>query len=283
VNALNAATVSRPHLHSAGQAIAFALLGVGLGLALIMGKEHLYTLQGGVSEIAGLLPFGYAFGAGMVAAVNPCGVLLLPSLVAYYLANSVAGDAAAWLKARNAVILGASATLGFVVLFAVVGSIFAAGGRAMASYFPVAGLAAGVSLALLGLWLVVTGQTLAVPSASRAMAGVRLNPDFRSMFIFGVGYGIASLACTLPVFLVVAAASLAASSPLQALGGFVGYALGMGSMLTAVIVWAAFFQDAVTRWLKGILPYFHRVAASLLLGAGIFVIHYWLGPSGFLK
>jgi cytochrome c biogenesis protein CcdA len=281
VKAPTAATVSVPH--GAGQPIGFGLLGVCLGVALILGKEHLYTLQGGVSEIAGLLPFGYAFGAGMVAAVNPCGVLLLPSLVAYYLANSVASGAAGWLKARNAVILGASATLGFVVLFAIVGSIFAAGGRALGSYFPVGGLAVGVGLTLLGLWLVLTGQTLAVPSASRAMAGAQFNPDFRSMFIFGIGYGVASLACTLPVFLVVAAASLGAGGPLQALGGFVGYALGMGSMLTAVIVGATFFQDAVTLWLKGIVPYLHRMAASLLLGAGIFVIYYWLGPSGLLK
>lgn len=258
------------------QAGIFLALGLILGLLLAAAKENLYQLQGGTANLAALLPFGYAYGAGMVAAVNPCGILLMPSLVAYYLGTEEGAQAPWWTRAGKAFLLGAMATLGFVALFAVVGFAFAAGGRALGSYFPIAGLAIGVLMAALGIWLCLTGRSFGLTSAGRAMGGVSLRSDPGSLFLFGVAYGIASLACTLPIFLVVVGTTLAAGGLLLATAQFVAYALGMGSMLTAVIVGAAFFRTAVARSLRGAVPYLHRLAASLLLGAGIFIIDYWL-------
>jgi cytochrome c-type biogenesis protein len=253
----------------------FVALGVGLGLALIAGTDAVYQLQGSASDVVSVLPFGYAYAAGMVAAVNPCGVLLLPSLVAYYLAGAHAADAPWWERSSGAFLLGAIATLGFVTLFAAVGLVFTVGGRALGAYFPIGGIIIGVVLAALGLWLAVTGRPFGLASATRAMGGVRLGSSPRSLFAFGVAYGIASLACTLPVFLVVVGTALSAEGLLQGAGQFVVYALGMGTVLTAVVVGAALFQTAVTSLLRGVVPYLHRLSASLLLGAGIFLIYYW--------
>lgn len=258
------------------QAGIFLALGLILGLLLVATKDNLYQLQGGTANVAALLPFGYAYGAGMVAAVNPCGILLMPSLVAYYLGTEMGGQASWRTRAGKAFLMGAMATLGFVALFAVVGFGFAAGGRALGSYFPIGGLAIGVLLAALGIWLCLSGRSFGLAGAGQAMGGVALRSDPRSLFLFGVAYGVASLACTLPIFLVVVGTTLAASGLLPATAQFVAYALGMGSMLTAVIVGAAFFRGAVARSLRGVVPYLHRLAASLLLGAGIFIIHYWL-------
>jgi len=261
---------------AAAQPLVFAAIGVAFGLLLIGGTETLYRVQGGASDVAGLLPFGYAYAAGMVAAVNPCGVLLLPSLVAYYLGGDDAPRLTTWGRAARAALLGAMATAGFVALFASFGLVFAASGRALGALFPVGGLAVGIALASLGLWMVMTGRSVGLASASRAMGGVRLQADVRSMFLFGVGYGVASLACTLPVFLVVVGTTLTATGIVQAAAQFVAFALGMGTLLTAVIVGAAFVRSAVTRSLRAALPYLHRLAASMLLGAGIFLTHYWL-------
>jgi predicted transporter len=43
-----------------------------------------------------------------------------------------------------------------------------------------------------------------------------------------------------------------------------------------VILGATLFQAAVTRWTRAIAPHVHRLAAAFLLGAGIFIVHYWL-------
>jgi cytochrome c biogenesis protein CcdA len=254
----------------------FVALGVVFGLVLIAGTDAVYQLQGGASDVVSILPFGYAYAAGMVAAVNPCGVLLLPSLVAYYLAAEHVAETAWWERSTSAFLLGVMATLGFVALFAVVGLVFALSGRALGAYFPLGGTVVGLALAGLGLWLAVTGRPFGLASAGRAMGGAHLGSTPRSLFAFGVAYGIASLACTLPVFLVVVGTALSAEGIVQAAGQFVVYALGMGTVLTAVVVGAALFQTAVTRVLRGVLPYLHRLSASLLLGAGIFLIHYWV-------
>jgi cytochrome c-type biogenesis protein len=254
----------------------FLALGVGLGLGLIAGTDRVYELQGSASEAVSVLPFGYAYAAGMVAAVNPCGVLLLPSLVAYYLGSDERVAIPWWERTSSAFLLGLLATLGFVALFGTVGLVIGLSGRALGAYFPVGGMAIALGVTALGVWLALTGRSFGLASAGRAMGGVRLASNPRSLFLFGVGYGVASLACTLPIFLVVVGTALGSGGLLPAAGQFVVYALGMGTVLTAVVVGAAFFRAAVTRLLKGALPYLHRLSASLLLGAGIFLIHYWM-------
>jgi cytochrome c-type biogenesis protein len=279
-------TTLAPARGQAREAIVFAVVGVALGLLLITAKEQLYAIQGGVSEVANVLPFGYAFGAGMLAAVNPCGVLLMPSLVAYYLGSAgVAQDD--WVtRGWRAFLFGLMATLGFVVLFALVGLAFAVtrqllGANSLGSFFRYGGFAVGLGLAALGLWMIASGRTFGPASASRAMGYVQLRRDAGSLFLFGIAYGVASLACTLPVFLVVVStASFGAPNLASSATQFLAYALGMGTMLTAVIVAAAFFSGAVTHVLKRVVPYLHRAGAAMLLGAGIYIVYYWLPELG---
>src|SRR3990170_297595 len=51
--------------------------------------ELIYTLSqlasAWLGNVADLLPVGYAFGAGMVSTVNPCGFALLPAYLGLYL------------------------------------------------------------------------------------------------------------------------------------------------------------------------------------------------------
>ena len=56
--------------------LAFALVGVLFGAVLVGLGEDIQRGFGGMSTLAGALPVGYAFAAGMVATVNPCGVML---------------------------------------------------------------------------------------------------------------------------------------------------------------------------------------------------------------
>lgn len=249
---------------------------------MVAGSKSVYAVQAGAAGLADLLPVGYAFGAGMVAAVNPCGVLLLPSLVAYYLAGSAtAGQASAGGRLGRALLLAAMATLGFVGLFGFVGAVVGAGGTALAAAFPVGGLAVGLLLTAVGAWLVVSGRTLGVLAAGRAMGRVRL-AGVRSLFLFGVAYAVCSLSCTLPIFLVVAGTALAAGGALAAVREFVAYGLGMGVVLTAVVLAATLFEGAAARWARLVVPYVHRLAAAFLLGAGIFITDYWLSAQRLL-
>jgi cytochrome c biogenesis protein CcdA len=254
-------------------------LGLGFGLGLIALGNRIYGLQDSMSTLAALVPLGYAFGAGMVASANPCGILLLPSVVAYYLARGEGAELSGGRRAARALLLAVMATLGFVTIFAAVGLIIGAGGRALAGAFPIGGFLVGLLLVGLGGWLALSGRSFGIVAASGAMDRVQLGSDLRSLFLFGIAYAVTSLACTLPIFLVVAGSALAAGGPLAAAGQFVSYALGMGSVLTVVILGAAFFESAVRRAVRRVVPYVHRLAAAFLLGAGVFLVKYWLTAS----
>jgi cytochrome c-type biogenesis protein len=236
-----------------------------------------------MANLTALLPVGYAFAAGMVASVNPCGFFMLPSYISYHLGTEEAGfyESPAAFRLLKALLLGGVATAGFVVLFAAIGAIIASGGRWLITVFPYAGVAIGVVMIGLGLWLLVTHRTLGIMAASRAMVTPKRN--LRNIFLFGVGYAVCSLSCTLPVFLVVVGSALASRGLLASFEQFVGYALGMGTVLVAVTVGAALFRGTVARWLRGAIPYVHRMSALFLLAAGAYLIYYWVFYADFFR
>ncbi len=253
--------------------ILFVLGGVALGAGLLASTQAVYLAQGQFATFFGWLPVGYAFAAGMVAAVNPCGILLLPSLAAYALARTDPESGARRLG--RAVRFGLLSSLGFLLLFGFVGLVVGAGGYALIQAFPYGGMLAGAALVILGSWLALSGRAFGLASATRVWERVRLHNDLLSFFAFGVAYGICSLACTLPVFLAVVSSALASGSLAVAAGQFVGYALGMGTVVTTVLIGAAFFEAAVTLWVRAAVPYVHRTGAAFLIGAGIFTVGYW--------
>lgn len=249
-----------------------ALFVAGLILLLVRLQS---AAEAATSGLVGVLPFGFAFGAGVVASVNPCGFLLLPSYVSYHLGTEEAGyyQRPPSTRLARALLLGLVATAGFVVVFAGAGTVLAAGGQWLAGYFPVLGVLAGVAMLGAGFYLLVTHQTLMLAAATRA--SVSPGRNLGNVFLFGVAYAVGSLGCTLPVFLVVMGTAISSRNLTQAAGQFLGYSLGMGLVLVAVTVGAALFRNAVGRALRGLVPHVHRLSAFFMIGAGAYLIYYW--------
>ncbi len=250
----------------------------GVLLVLIAVQSRVET---STASVAALLPVGYAFGAGMVASVNPCGFLMLPSYLAYHLGTEETGfyEAAAAKRALKALALAGVATGGFVAIFATAGAVVAAGGQWLVNVFPYTGVAVGVAMSALGLWLLITRRTIGIMVASRV--GISPQRNLRNVFLFGIAYATGSLSCTLPIFLVVVGTALAGQQgALHALSQFISYALGMGTILVAVTIGAALFRGAVARLLRTVVPYVHRTSALFLLGAGVYLLYYWLFYAG---
>src|SRR5215470_10881353 len=66
-------------------------------------------------------PFGYAFVAGMVASVNPCGFVLLPAYLAYYLGGDVDGGPGSRRPMIRALAVSATVAASFALLFGLAG------------------------------------------------------------------------------------------------------------------------------------------------------------------
>jgi cytochrome c biogenesis protein CcdA len=229
-----------------------------------------------MANLATLLPVGYAFGAGMVASVNPCGFFLLPSYISYHLGTEQTDYYHTPVGERmlKALLLGSVATAGFVVIFALTGGLISASGQWLIRVFPFAGVVVGAIMVLLGLWLVVTRRTLGIMAASRVTVSRERN--LRNVFLFGVVYATGSLSCTLPIFLVVVGSSLSSQGLAASFGQFLSYALGMGTILIAVTIGSALFQGSVTKWFRRAMPYIHRASAMFLVAAGAYLIYYWV-------
>lgn len=238
------------------------------------------SAESSIANLAALLPVGYAFGAGMVASVNPCGFFMLPSYISYHLGAEDPDfyDASMLSRLGKSLLLGGVATLGFVVVFAIAGSLISAGGQWLIRVFPFAGMAIGLAMVVLGIWLLLTRRTLGIMAASRVTVSRERN--LRNVFLFGIAYATGSLSCTLPIFLVVVGGSLAGQSLASSFGQFISYALGMGLILVAVTVGSALFQGSVARWLRQAIPYVHRASALFLVAAGAYLVYYWLFLAG---
>ena len=271
-----------PETGAAGQsrarqlAVTFGLPALGVGAILLLLLSVRNSAETAVAGLASALPIGYAFGAGMVASVNPCGFFMLPSYISYHLGTEEPAFAQMSSSRRlfKALLLGAIATLGFVLVFAAVGSLISLGGQWMIRVFPYAGIAIGALLVVLGGWLLVTRRTLGIMAASRVVAP--RERSLRGVFLFGVAYAIGSLSCTLPIFLVVVGSSLASQGWGASFGQFVSYALGMGTILVLVTIGSALFQGALAQRLRAAIPYVHRASAMFLIGAGAYLVYYWV-------
>ena len=220
--------------------------------------------------------------AGALAAVNPCGFPLLPAFLSFYVGARDEGRPAGTSRVGEGLAVGLLASAGFLVAFAALGLPIAYGAKLVADALPWAGIVIGVALATLGAASLV-GRPFSLPR--RAPLRVGRGRGAASVVVFGAGYGIASLGCTLPLFLALVGASATAGG-LATLAAFAAYGIGTGVVLTALSLGAALLKDGLARGLRRLLPFIGRIGGALLVVAGAYVTYYWwrvhFGPSATL-
>lgn len=217
----------------------------------------------------------FAFGAGLLAPLNPCGFAMLPAFLGYYLGEAPRDEVVPSSFARlvQGFAVGAAVSLGFAGAFAGAALLVSLGLRSLVTYVPWAAAVIGLVLVALGV-AVIAGRTLALRPIERFRPAQ--GRAFRRMALFGAAYATASLSCTLPILLVVVAQALATSNPLGILGVLAAYAAGAATVLTAVSVSTALARGAVARRLRRVLPYVGRLGGVLLVASGLYLVAYWL-------
>lgn len=239
-----------------------------------------------MDALVNALPVGYAFGAGMVSTVNPCGFAMLPAYLAFYLGTGDTGfyERPAAFRAAKALGIGLTASAGFVVLFTGVGAVISAGGSFVVPAMPWIAVLIGASLVVLGL-VMFSGRSVRAGFMGRLAARI---PDggaggALSFFLFGLAFGAASLSCTLPIFLMVVGSAVATGGFFPGLVQFVSFGLGMSLVLIVVTLGIALFKEGLlVGRLRRAIPYMQRVAAVLLVVAGAYITYYWMFQGGLL-
>lgn len=236
-------------------------------------------------------PLGLAFTAGLVATVNPCGFAMLPAYLSYFLgldddaaAPGATGDccdtvgngqshAGVDASLSRALVVGAVVSAGFLLVFGVTGALVTVGIRSFIDYVPWVAIIIGIALAALGVAM-LRGFHLSA-SLPRLERGGR-SRRYSSVFAFGVSYAVASLSCTLPVFLAVVASTVTRTNFTSGLATFLAYGLGMALVLVAVTVALALAKHSLVTRLRGAMRHVDRVAGALLVVAGAYIVYYWV-------
>lgn len=270
---------------AAGAAVAGAFITGGGSGALVLGVESLSSSSSAVLDRAAtLLPLGFAFGAGMVSAANPCGFAMLPAFLGLFLSGSSERTEHPLARLRRALIVSAAVTAGFVLLFGIVGLTISAGARSLAVGFPWLGLATGALLILAGAWMAAGGTIYASLGERLSAPLARVGGEGPGRyFTFGLAYGLASLSCTLPIFLAVLGSTLTLATLPDTVLQLVLYGLGMGLVIALLTLSIALFQNALVNTIRQAVRYIAPVSSVLLLLAGSYIVYYWLTVGGLLS
>jgi cytochrome c-type biogenesis protein len=210
---------------------------------------------------------------GMVATVNPCGFAMLPAYLSYFLGLEGSEAAAPRANVAQAMRVSLAVAAGFMAVFAVAGTIVDLTSLPVYEGVPWISVVIGLALVVLGVAMLAGFElSVALPRLDR---GGR-ERTVRSMFVFGVSYAIASIGCTLPLFLGSVAGTVRRESFVDGLVVFLLYGLGMTLVLTALTVAIALARTSLVRLLRRSLPYVTRVSGALVALAGAYVAWYGL-------
>lgn len=211
-----------------------------------------------------------ALGAGLVAALNPCGFAFLPG----YLGLVIAGDgyplnrAAALARAGVATL---AMCAGFVTVFGVFGLLVSPLIASAQRYLPFATVVIGVLLITLAVRLLAGRDiTMAMPK----LFGGTPTGRMRSMYGYGVGYAVASLSCTVAPFLAMISTTFRQGKILTGMLAFLAYAGGMALTVGVAAVAVAFFGATANGAVRRILPHINRVGGAIVLLTGLYVTYY---------
>lgn len=217
-----------------------------------------------------------AFSAGMVATVNPCGFALLPAYLTYFLglddsgAEPDSGTGTRRSPVIRALVVSSAVTAGFLVVFGIMGLLWSSVSSLVGQRLPWFTIVMGVALVVLGIAVLRGFEPMVrLPHLDVGRQGREL----ATMFLYGISYAIASLSCTIPVFVGLVSVTLDGSFA-ESVGAFVAYGLGMGMTLAILTMAVALARTGIVTTFRRLLPHMQTISGALLVVAGVFVAYY---------
>ena len=215
--------------------------------------------------------FAYSFMLGILAAVNPCGFVLLPAYLLYFLGIDSANPAAQRAPIRRALLVSAAVSSGFMLVFLVIGTISRLFTQWIELNAKYAGLLIGVALVVMGLAMLAGWKpSFITPSIS----GER-DRSLRAMFIFGIAYAVASIGCTIGFLTTAIFGSIGLNGFASGVLSIVLYGAGMGLLVSTLTVTLAVARGGLLRVLKNGLRYMDKLAAGFIVLTGLYLTWYW--------
>lgn len=213
-----------------------------------------------------------SFIRGMLAAVNPCGFVLLPTYLLYFLGLSNAEVGTRRAPISRALVVSLAVSAGFLAVFIVIGSIaefFTSWVTSNAKYLT----------GLIGLVFVVLGFAMLfgyrLPISTPKLDKGGRDRTLWSMFVYGIAYAVASIGCTLPLFLGVLFGTAERAGYAAGVANVVAYSLGMALLVTALTVTLAVANVGMLRVLRSSTQYVEMIAGAFVMLSGVYLLWYF--------
>ena len=214
-----------------------------------------------------------AFTSGVLIFFTPCGVALLPAYVTYIIGGEEAQKMSTRQKAWAGFKVGLVVSAGIVTVFVLAGAVVAAFGNVLAPYAKGIAITVGALLVVLGI-LMLLGKSISVSIPHSLKADKKTTGRF---FLFGVGYALGGIGCTLPAFLFIVFSGLSSGSWQAALLIFLAFSAGTVLLMLGVTTISAVSAQLVSRWISHYMRIINRVAGAVIVVAGLYLILFQFG------
>ena len=214
-----------------------------------------------------------SFIRGLVAAVNPCGFILLPTYLMFFLGLEGARPGTQRATLRRALLVSASLSAGFLAVFLVAGAIsynFTTWINENSKY---ATVVIGASLLVLGIAMLCGYKLPFVTPDMRT--GDTTERTVRAMFVFGLAYAVASIGCTIGLFIATVFSTSAREGVAAGFGNVIAYGAGMALLVSALTIALAFANTSLLKVLRSGMPYVDRIAAAFVVLSGLYLLWYF--------
>ena len=213
-----------------------------------------------------------SFTAGLLAAINPCGFVLLPTYLVYFLGMENLRPGAERASVLRALKVSIAVSAGFMTIFVVIGAATKLSTNWLVEKAQWLSLAIGVGLVALGIAMVF-GYRL--PFTTPKLDVGERDRSVRSMYVFGIAYAVASMGCTIPTFTGVVLGSFSTNGLATGIAAIALYGIGMALIVTGLTVTLAFANTALLKVLRRGMAWFEQFAGVLLILTGMYLCWYW--------
>ena len=228
-----------------------------------------------LSSVLDYFDIGYSFVAGSLAAVNPCGIVMLPVYLALYVrGEDGSNNLSQKLNSSFKVII--SVGLGFIILFVLISLIVFFSKSIIGRLIPYLSIFLSIFIIYFGIGEIFRKKTFNSTLMSLgSKIGNPKNIGIIPYVLFGISYGLVSVGCALPIFISLVTKTLD-NSLFEIILNFITYSLGMLSIIAIITYSTLFSVNSFAKFNNFIKSNSSIIFGLFLTLAGMYMLSYWI-------
>lgn len=211
---------------------------------------------------------GFSFLAGAVSFFAPCAFALFPGYMAFYLGSKEK-------KKEHPTKLGIMASLGVVTFFILLSAIIIIMGKGITRYLGYVAPTIGFILIILGL-ILFAGYSFKTSLIQRWLDKLKSKEirSKRNIYLFGFGYGAASIGCTLPLLFAIIIAPITTGKIFTVFLSLLVYSIAMSILMVFVTYLIAWSENHLIKKMIRSTVTIKKSSGLALILIGAYLIYY---------